>query len=149
VAFRPSRAQEIGALALQAHTGGIDRRSLLRRAAALGISLSAGDAIFRTYTARAFQDQSSNPITVTVGGTPIAAMEPDLSNATPGGTLRFGRSTDSNNLDPVTNDGNVNIWYFMSIYDQLVRVAPDGISLEPGLAESWEISEDASPTPST
>jgi peptide/nickel transport system substrate-binding protein len=142
VAFRPSRAQEIGALALQAHTGGIDRRSFLRRAAALGISLSAGDAIFRTYTARAFQDQSSNPITVTVGGTPIAAMEPDLSNATPGGTLRFGRSTDSNNLDPVTNDGNVNIWYFMSIYDQLVRVAPDGISLEPGLAESWEISED-------
>ncbi len=30
----------------------------------------------------------------------------------------------------------------MSIYDQLVRVAPDGISLVPGLAESWDISED-------
>jgi peptide/nickel transport system substrate-binding protein len=42
----------------------------------------------------------------------------------------------------VTNDGNVNIWIFMNIYDQLVRVAPDGISLEPGLAESWEISPD-------
>ena len=56
--------------------------------------------------------------------------------------MRFGRSTDSDNLDPVTNDGNVNIWYFMSIYDQLVRVAPDGISLEPGLAESWDVSDD-------
>ena len=53
------------------------------------------------------------------------------TNATPGGTLRFGRCEDSDNLDPVTNDGNVNIWYFMSIYDQLVRVAPDGISLVP------------------
>ena len=30
----------------------------------------------------------------------------------------------------------------MSIYDQLVRVAPDGISLVPGLAESWDVSED-------
>ncbi|MFN8661426.1 MAG: ABC transporter substrate-binding protein, partial [Thermomicrobiales bacterium] len=104
--------------------------------------LSTGDAIFRTYSARAFQDDASSPITVTVGGTPIAAMEPDLTNATPGGTLRFGRSTDSDNLDPVTNDGNVNIWYFMSIYDQLVRVAPDGITLEPALAKSWEVSDD-------
>lgn len=138
---RSQRAQELGALAQEAHAGGIDRRSFLLRAAALGLSLSVGDAIFRTYSARAFQDDGS-PITVTVGGTPIAAMEPDLTNATPGGTLRFGRSTDSDNLDPVTNDGNVNIWYFMSIYDQLVRVAPDGITLEPALAESWEISDD-------
>jgi peptide/nickel transport system substrate-binding protein len=142
VVTRSSRAREIGSLALQAHAGGIDRRSFLLRAAALGLSLSTGDAIFRTYSARAFQDKSGSPITVTVGGTPIAAMEPDLTNATPGGTLRFGRSTDSDNLDPVTNDGNVNIWYFMSIYDQLVRVAPDGITLEPALAESWEMSDD-------
>jgi peptide/nickel transport system substrate-binding protein len=128
-------------LASQIHEGTIDRRSFLTRALALGLSLSAGEAIFRTYRAGA-QEQAENPITVTVGGTPIAAMDEDLTNATPGGTLRFGRATDSDNLDPVTNDGNVNIWYFMSIYDQLVRVAPDGISLVPGLAESWEMSED-------
>ncbi|MDQ3227499.1 MAG: ABC transporter substrate-binding protein, partial [Chloroflexota bacterium] len=30
----------------------------------------------------------------------------------------------------------------MSIYDQLVRVGADGISLVPALAESWDISED-------
>ena len=28
------------------------------------------------------------------------------------------------------------------IYDQLIRVAADGASLEPGLAESWEKSDD-------
>jgi peptide/nickel transport system substrate-binding protein len=30
----------------------------------------------------------------------------------------------------------------MSIYDQLIRVSADGISLEPALAESWDISDD-------
>jgi peptide/nickel transport system substrate-binding protein len=77
-----------------------------------------------------------------VGGTPISAAEEDLANAVPGGTFRFGRAEDSTNLDPVTNDGNVNIWIFMNIYDQLIKVGPDGISLVPGLAERWEISED-------
>ena len=138
---RCDRTQQVAKLALQVHEGRIDRRSFLTRAFALGLSLSASDLIFRTYSARA-QDEAANPITVTVGGTPIAAMEEDLSNATPGGTLRFGRAVDSDNLDPVTNDGNVNIWYFMSIYDQLVRVGPDGISLVPALAESWDVSED-------
>ena len=79
---------------------------------------------------------------MTVGGTPIAAMEEDLSNATPGGTFRFGRSTDSDKLDPINPGFNTSIWYIMSIYDQLIRVAPDGISLVPGLAESWDVSDD-------
>jgi peptide/nickel transport system substrate-binding protein len=105
------------------------------------LSVSASDLIFRTYRAGA-QDQAENPITVTVGGTPIAAVETDLTNATPGGTFRFGRAEDSDTLDPILTALNSSIWYFMSIYDQLVRVAPDGISLEPSLAESWEISDD-------
>lgn len=138
---RSYRPATMAGLTRLVHEGRIDRRAFLARAAALGVSLSASDLMFRTYRAGA-QDQSENPITVTVGGTPIAAMEPDLTDATPGGALRFGRAVDSDNLDPVTNDGNVNIWYFMSIYDQLVRVAPDGISLVPGLAESWEMSDD-------
>jgi peptide/nickel transport system substrate-binding protein len=132
---------QLAGFTMQIHEGRIDRRAFLTRAAALGLSLSAADLMYRTYRAGA-QDQAENPITVTVGGTPIPAIEPDLSDATPGGTLRFGRAVDSDNLDPVTNDGNVNIWYFMSIYDQLVQVGADGISLVPGLAESWDVSED-------
>src|SRR3954470_4265358 len=138
---RPARTEQLAQLARQIHEGNISRRAFIGRALALGVSLSAANTIFRTYRAGA-QDQAENPITVTVGGTPIPAIEPDLSNATPGGTLRFGRAVDSDNLDPVTNDGNVNIWYFMNIYDQLVQVGADGISLVPGLAESWEVSED-------
>jgi peptide/nickel transport system substrate-binding protein len=138
---RPERTAQLAQLTRQIHDGAISRRAFMTRALALGLSVSASDLIFRTYRAGA-QDQAENPITVTVGGTPIAAVETDLTNATPGGTFRFGRSEDSDTLDPILTALNSSIWYFMSIYDQLVRVAPDGISLEPSLAESWEISDD-------
>src|SRR5262245_14812483 len=95
------RSTQLAQLKLDIHQGIIDRRTFLARALALGVSLTAGDAIFRTYHAGA-QEAADNPITVTVGGTPIAAVVEDLSNATPGGTLRFGRALDSDNLDPVT-----------------------------------------------
>jgi peptide/nickel transport system substrate-binding protein len=138
---RPERTEKLAQLTRQIHDGTISRRAFMARALALGLSVSASDTVFRTYRAGA-QDQAENPITVTVGGTPIAAVETDLTNATPGGTFRFGRLEDSDVLDPVTTALNTSIWYFMSIYDQLIRVAPDGISLEPSLAESWDISED-------
>ncbi len=138
---RLERNEKLAQLTRQIHEGTINRRAFMARALALGLSVSASDAIFRTYRAGA-QDQAENPITVTVGGTPIAAAETDLTNATPGGTFRFGRAEDSDTMDPVVTALNSSIWYFMSIYDQLVRVAPDGISLEPSLAESWDISED-------
>jgi len=109
--------------------------------------------MLRTYGAKAgpapslpkvvpsFQD-TDNPITVTVGGTPIASTADDITGATLGGTLRFARAVDSQKLDPVTTDANTEIWIFMNIYDQLLRVAPSGIALEPSLAESWEITAD-------
>src|SRR5436190_21819582 len=59
-----------------------------------------------------------------------------------GGTFTFSRASDSDNLDPVTQDGNVDIWIFMSIYDQLIKVSDDGLSLQPMLAEKWEVSPD-------
>jgi peptide/nickel transport system substrate-binding protein len=132
---------QLSRLVQQIHEGRIDRRTFLARAMALGVSVSAGEAIFRTYRAGA-QEQAENPITVTVGGTPIAAVEEDISNATPGGTFRFGRAEDSDTLDPISTALNSSIWYIMSIYDQLIRVGQDGISLVPSLAESWEISDD-------
>src|SRR5215203_7374379 len=138
---RPERTETLARLTRQIHDGTISRRAFMARALALGLSITASDLIFRTYHAGA-QDQAANPITVTVGGTPIAAVETDLTNATPGGTFRFGRAEDSDVLDPVITALNSSIWYFMSIYDQLIRVAADGISLEPSLAESWEVSDD-------
>ncbi|CAA9570126.1 MAG: Oligopeptide ABC transporter, periplasmic oligopeptide-binding protein OppA [uncultured Thermomicrobiales bacterium] len=141
------RRDELAALTLGITEGRIDRRAFTRRALALGLSLPAIGAILTTYGAGAAvraQEPTApaNPITVTVGGTPIAVAAQDIDGATPGGVFRYARAEDSNNLDPVTNDGNVNIWIFMNVYDQLVRVGSDGASLVPGLAESWEVSPD-------
>ncbi|HEX5503289.1 MAG TPA: ABC transporter substrate-binding protein [Thermomicrobiales bacterium] len=76
--------------------------------------------------------------------TPTTAAKPTTAApaAAAGGTFIFSRSSDSDNLDPVTQDGNVDIWIFMSIYDQLIRVADDGLSLAPALAEKWEVAPD-------
>jgi peptide/nickel transport system substrate-binding protein len=140
---QPERATELASLRQRLFEGVINRRSFIKRATQLGLALPAATAVSRVYGANAAQEQSENPITITIGGTPITTVEEDTSNAVAGGVLRFARLEDSDNLDPVTNDGNVNIWVFMNIYDQLVRVTADGLNLEPALAESWEISEDA------
>jgi peptide/nickel transport system substrate-binding protein len=85
------------------------------------------------------------PVTVNQNETaaPAGAGQPTAaSTGTAGGTFTFSRGSDSDNLDPVTQDGNVDIWIFMSIYDQLLRVNATGTALEPSLAEKWEISPD-------
>ena len=56
-----------------------------------------------------------------------------------GGTLREGYDLDFSKLDPVATN-----WYdpaFHALYDSLLIDAPDG-TLQPNLAESWEVSED-------
>ena len=58
------------------------------------------------------------------------------------GVLRFGRSADSQFLDPVLNDSNFDIWMFNNFYDTLLMTSDDGSMLEPGLATEWKISED-------
>lgn len=52
------------------------------------------------------------------------------------------RPEDSNNLDPVMQDGNVNIWIFSLVMEGLLQTTDDGSSIQPALAESYEVSED-------
>ncbi|MBW2178664.1 MAG: ABC transporter substrate-binding protein, partial [Deltaproteobacteria bacterium] len=59
-----------------------------------------------------------------------------------GGTLVFGRGGDSVGLDPAyETDGN-SFLVCDNIYEALVGYADESTALEPGLAESWEISSD-------
>jgi peptide/nickel transport system substrate-binding protein len=55
----------------------------------------------------------------------------------------IARLEDSNNLDPVTQDGNVNIWVFDLVMEGLLRTTNDGSGIEPLLAESYEVSDDS------
>ena len=64
-------------------------------------------------------------------------------DATPksGGILKVGLQSDPTALDPQKQSLTA-IWHVIEhIYDGLTRIAPD-LSVEPALAEGWEISED-------
>jgi peptide/nickel transport system substrate-binding protein len=98
--------------------GRLSRRDLLIRAAALGITATALGQLLAREAAAA----------------PLIQDEPVV-----GGTLREGYDLDFSKLDPVATT-----WYdpaFHALYDSLLIDAPDG-TLQPNLAESWEVSED-------
>ena len=99
--------------------GQFSRRDLLIRATALGISATALGQLLARETAAAPATAQDEPVV--------------------GGTLREGYDLDFSKLDPVSTN-----WYdpaFHALYDSLLIDAPDG-TLQPNLAESWEVSED-------
>ena len=73
------------------------------------------------------------------------SMAVAAQDATPvvGGSISLSLADDDvQNFDPIVPTDNMSIWTMLLIYDQLIRVAADGVSLEPGLAEEWERSAD-------
>lgn len=79
------------------------------------------------------------------GATRFVAPAASAQEAEPkmGGSLAMSLADDDvQSFDPIIVSDNMGIWTMLLIYDQLIRVAADGVSLEPGLAESWEKSDD-------
>ncbi len=71
-----------------------------------------------------------------------AALALPAQAATRGGTLVFGRAIESQYLDPVHTAQNADIWLALNLYDTLLQPSADGKAVEPGLAQSWKVSED-------
>ena len=74
-------------------------------------------------------------VSLTVG--PAAAQEPQT-----GGTLTMARTADIFTFDPYNTQDDYSIFTELQVYERLVRLADDGTSVEPELAESWELAED-------
>jgi peptide/nickel transport system substrate-binding protein len=74
-----------------------------------------------------------------------AATTAPTGSGTQGGSVVFLREGDADNgtYDPVLSDDNDVIWVLFSVYETLVKANPEGSGIDPGLAESWEITEDA------
>jgi peptide/nickel transport system substrate-binding protein len=75
----------------------------------------------------------------------LIGVAPDGSKASAQGAkkvIKFGVNRAAENLDPVTQDANPDIWAFMQIYQQLVKVNVKGDGFEPDLAEKWSTSAD-------
>ena len=78
--------------------------------------------------------------------TSVLALAAGLTLATSyaeaAGVLTIGRREDGTTFDPIRTAQNIDFWVFSNVYDVLVRVDRSGTKLEPGLAESWEVSDD-------
>lgn len=57
-------------------------------------------------------------------------------------TLRVAMGYDPVSLDPIASSDNGSIWTQLLIFDTLIRPDASGEGLEPGLAESWTVSDD-------
>ncbi len=100
-----------------------DRRHLLKMGAFAGGAIVAAGALGN------------------VGPLVGTALAQDTPKA--GGSITMSLADDDvQNFDPIIPTDNMSIWTMLLIYDTLIRVGPDGASLEPGLAESWTASED-------
>jgi peptide/nickel transport system substrate-binding protein len=61
---------------------------------------------------------------------------------TQGGDLVIARTTDSTTMDPRGAFDNEAIWVFQQLYETLYVVTPDGKSVKPWLATSYDLSPD-------
>lgn len=59
-----------------------------------------------------------------------------------GGVLNYGRYADSQFLDPVQTEQNVDIWILTNLYDTLLQPTTDGLGVEFGLASAKSWSDD-------
>ncbi len=58
------------------------------------------------------------------------------------GVLTIGCREESTTFDPIKSAQNRDTWVFSNVYDTLIRVDKAGSKMEPGLAESWKVSDD-------
>ena len=78
----------------------------------------------------------------TAGGTTAADTSGGDEGAS-GGTLVFAGASDPVSLDPALVSDGESIRPITQIFETLVALEPGGTDLVPGLAESWEVSDDA------
>ncbi|HEX7102702.1 MAG TPA: ABC transporter substrate-binding protein [Nitrolancea sp.] len=138
----------------------LSRRRFLRQAAVAGVGVPVASALLAACggSSKKTPTSASSASTTSSGGstTPTSAAvtinqnaSPSAASASPtaaaegkaGGSVTFLRSVDSLSADPVLWH-NPDIWPFLSVYEQLVKVGDDGVSLAPGLAEKWDTSTD-------
>ena len=109
-------------------SGRYSRRQVMNRAAALGLSAAALSTL--SLAAKAAPGVTSAKLSPSLQDSPVA-----------GGVLKVGLQADPTALDPQTQSLTA-IWHVVEqMYSNLVRPKPD-LSIEPALAESWDISTD-------
>jgi len=73
---------------------------------------------------------------------PVASHTRAATSHAANDTLTIGWDPETVTLDPAGPGQNPDIWVMVNIYDQLLRVANDGNTIQPDLATSYDISKD-------
>jgi peptide/nickel transport system substrate-binding protein len=107
--------------------GRVGRRDLLRRAAALGLSAPVVSGLLGVPSPSALAHQE--------GGTPA-------TGATCSGSITWALESDPANLIPYGGVSTSNMWGKEFMYDSLLEWDRD-LQIQPALAESYEVNEDA------
>lgn len=86
---------------------------------------------------------SASALLATHGGGSTFVTSAAAAQASPvsGGTLVVGIDSTFPLLDPSISSSRYELWVFMNIFDTLIVRTPD-LEFHPGLAESWDVSED-------
>lgn len=140
----------------------LNRRNFIGRGIALGMALPAMGTILAacggdddapptaTTASQAADPTATTQISVPVSNTPTvpsaaatATTPPTTGGPQQGGSVTFLRTDEADLYDPVLNDANTVIWVMFSVYECLVKSNPTGTGIDPGVAEAWEISDDA------
>jgi peptide/nickel transport system substrate-binding protein len=82
----------------------------------------------------------SSVLAACAGETP--EQQAPTTEPSPGGTLRLATPYPVSTLDPIKSVAAGDIEVLGQLYSRLLRRTPDGKKVLPGLAESWESSED-------
>jgi len=109
--------------------GRVDRREFLAKATALGISTSLIAAVI-------------NPGGVAAAPAPTTPNRAARLQGESGGTLVFGAWQTPDTMDPQKSGLAATGRILANVFDPLVWKFPGDDTFYPGLAESWEISED-------
>jgi len=128
----------------------VDRRELLKRAAAIGVAtplmaslLAACGGDGDDSLPAATEASGSGGGTPAAQGTSTAATSGSTGEKKSGGKLSMSLADqDATSFDPIIPTDNMSIWTMVLFYSQVVRNGPDGASVEPDIAEKWELSQD-------
>lgn len=77
-----------------------------------------------------------------IAGCSDNAGKTNVEIATANGVLLFGNDAEPEDLDPHVVSGFTEQKVLIALFEGLVTLAPDGLTIEPGVAESWEQSDD-------
>ncbi len=81
--------------------------------------------------------------TLALGGMAPKEMRVHAADAGPtaSNTLNIGWAFEAKTVDPAGYTNNSEIWTLVNFFDQLLSIAPDGKTIRPDLATSWDVSK--------